>query len=206
MFYYEIITGVLTGPKNDDVVRICLESELQVGAVLKGCEIVGVSHQDEINKAAPISKIRLNPFPDVVNIAKEISFLKAMISTMLFQDKVIGDFESEALEYVILEAFAENHQKTSIDDIARHFHAHSDQRVKDMGTMLYPFTSSGQYGKWFDGAANVGALNEDLAEDMKQLANVKAIQQLFLLSLSVTPHGFPSYNAKHLFSKTEVAA
>ncbi|NBA95300.1 type IV secretion system protein TraC [Pseudomonas sp. R5(2019)] len=70
-----------------------------------------------------------------------------------------------------------------VDDIAEALIADEDTRVKDIGKQLYPFTTKGTYGKYFNGKNNVDFNNPFTILELSRLEGRKHLQQVVLLQL-----------------------
>ena len=71
-----------------------------------------------------------------------------------------------------------------VDDIAdKCLEEQCDQRLKDVGTQLYPFTSKGSYGKYFAFDNNVSFQNQFTVLELDELQGRKHLRQVVLLQL-----------------------
>ena len=108
-----------------------------------------------------ISKeVCLNPFSKIKNIHDDIDRLKMIVAKMASPSQVLDDFSICSIERKITDAFnrlGKNATITTVSDMCLH---DSDSRIQDIGLMLYPYTSKGQYGKLFDGACNIDSIDD----------------------------------------------
>jgi conjugal transfer ATP-binding protein TraC len=71
----------------------------------------------------------------------------------------------------------------TIDAIAQALGACDDPRLTDVGQQLYPFTTAGEYGRYFHGRNSI-AFDKDLVVlELEELKGRKHLQQVILLQL-----------------------
>ena len=71
----------------------------------------------------------------------------------------------------------------TVDDIAKALCAETDQRLTDVGEQLFPFTTQGEYGRFFNGQNNVRFTNDFTVLELEELKGRKHLQQVVLLQL-----------------------
>jgi conjugal transfer ATP-binding protein TraC len=71
----------------------------------------------------------------------------------------------------------------SVDDIAALLCTESDQRLKDVGEQLFPFTIRGEYGRYFNGHNNAKFVSDFTVLELEELKGRKHLQQVVLLQL-----------------------
>lgn len=138
------------------------------------------------------SEICLNPFDICDNYEEEDhGVLLGILQTMISPSSKLSDYQLTKLSEVLNEAWYEKGKSTTIDDIAQKLlnfktDESDDQmgyRVRDLGHQLYPFTSSGPYGKYFVGRNNVQMDNQFVVLELEELKGKPALQQVVLLQL-----------------------
>ncbi len=125
--------------------------------------------------------ICLNPFSsiDVNNpeaIEDTLAMLKSVIQMMSAPINGVDDKGAALLEQATNEAFKKHLNKTTITDIAEYLLALDDTLANDLGQMLYPYTSNGVYGKYFNGDANVNLDNHLVVVELEELKEKKELQ------------------------------
>nr|UVX22886.1 IncF plasmid conjugative transfer pilus assembly protein TraC [Proteus terrae subsp. cibarius] len=70
-----------------------------------------------------------------------------------------------------------------VDDVAEALKNHEDRRVQDVGEQLYPFTTQGEYGRFFNGHNNTRFKNRFTVLELEELKGRKHLQQVVLLQL-----------------------
>ncbi|MDD1011107.1 ATP-binding protein, partial [Pseudomonas shahriarae] len=70
-----------------------------------------------------------------------------------------------------------------VDDVEQSLLADKDSRIQDIGKQLFPFTSKGMYGKYFNGRNNVDFKNPFTVLELEELKGRKHLQQVVLLQL-----------------------
>jgi len=71
----------------------------------------------------------------------------------------------------------------TVDDIAKALCAEQDQRLTDVGEQLFPFTTQGEYGRFFNGQNNIRFTNDFTVLELEELKGRKHLQQVVLLQL-----------------------
>lgn len=129
------------------------------------------------------SKICLNPFTHIKNINEDMAITKAVIAKMAAPEYGLDDFRMAALESKVKAAFEDKGNNASITMVAEHCLNDPDQRIKDIGRQLYPFTRQGSYGHWFDGVNNIDLSNDFVVMELQDLASMPVLQQVVLIQL-----------------------
>lgn len=129
------------------------------------------------------SKICLNPFPLVQEFSEEEDMLVGLICAMAAPTQKLSDFQTAELKKCLGPLWAEKGKATTIDDLAERLSRSSDQRVLDIAAQLYPFTSKGEYGRFFAGENNVTFQADFSVLELEELKGRKHLQQVVLLQL-----------------------
>jgi len=131
------------------------------------------------------SKLCLNPFTTVKpSEAKEfIGFMTPFIGSMIY-----GSRESESIEMAFIEQAVKavwdlKSNDGSITDVANWLLVHPDPRAKDLGTILYPYTTQGQYGAYFNGKANIDFDNPLVVFELEEINADKRLQSILFMLL-----------------------
>ena len=69
------------------------------------------------------------------------------------------------------------------DLLADSLNASPDQRIRDLGTQLFPFTSGGEYGRFFAGGNSMAFSGRLTVLELEELKGRKHLQQVVLLQL-----------------------
>lgn len=126
----------------------------------------------------------LNPFELVHNYEEEEDAMVGLVRAMASERGNLIEWQVSSLKQVMSEIWNDKGQAMKVDDIAdRCLEEHQDQRLKDIGTQLYPFTSRGSYGKYFDGDNNVSFQNQFTVLELDELQGRKHLRQVVLLQL-----------------------
>ena len=127
--------------------------------------------------------ICLNPFSIVKNWEDEADILSSLFSAMAAPTQPLTDFQGAQLKRVLKETWDRSGTETTVNHIAAALIAESDQRVIDVGLQLHPFTSEGEYGRFFNGPNTMGFENEFTVLELEELKGRKHLQQVVLLQL-----------------------
>jgi conjugal transfer ATP-binding protein TraC len=129
------------------------------------------------------SNICLNPFSFINNFDEDCESLVGTIVAMVQENDGLTDPQLANLRIVLGEVWGEKGKSSQIDDVANKLRNSNDQRMKDMGNQLYPFTSKGNYGKWFIGDATVSFKNNFTCLELEELKAKPPLQRVVLLML-----------------------
>ncbi|BFM18815.1 hypothetical protein R50073_49980 (plasmid) [Maricurvus nonylphenolicus] len=149
------------------------------------------------------SQACLNPFPLVVSLdgtaetrAPDADYnpddddddgeedaLVGLLEAMAAPNEKLSDFQIAALKKTLNEVWKEKFRETTVDDIADALLEHEDERVRDVGSQLYAFTSKGSYGRFMNGVNNVQFNSQFTVLELEELKSRKHLQQVVLLQL-----------------------
>ena len=121
----------------------------------------------------PDSTLSLNPFSIIVDYKEQADLLIAVLIAMISPKGEVNEYQVAQLRKAVNalwhEAVAEHGEaagaRLNVDRLARTLREYRDddgqldRRVNDMGVQLFPFTSEGEYGKWFNRPATVSFTN-----------------------------------------------
>ncbi|MBD9362315.1 type IV secretion system protein TraC [Methylomonas fluvii] len=171
-----------------------LTNEIIVSYLTEGAQIwaidVGRSYENlcevlegDFVKFTHGSGICMNPFEIVQNFEEEADMLAGLVSQMAAPTEKLTDFQTAGLKRILKQLWTEKAQSMSVDDIARQLCAETDQRLKDVGEQLFPFTTKGEYGRYFNGRNNAKFANDFTVLELEELKGRKHLQQVVLLQL-----------------------
>lgn len=95
----------------------------------------------------------------------------------------LNDRQRAALKEHTAQVYREKGNDMLVDDVAAALVKDPDTRVVDIGKQLFPFTSGGTYGKYFNGKNNVDFNNPFTILELARLEGRKHLQQVILLQL-----------------------
>jgi conjugal transfer ATP-binding protein TraC len=151
----------------------------------------------------PHSKISLNPFSLVEDLNEDMELLKPMLGQMISPSAPLSDYEFSQIDINVRQLWAEFGRATTVTMLAERlkkacyqggsreaFGVESevpseqcDPRIRDLGVQLFPFTSEGAYGRFFEGEANVDLRSNFVVLELEALTAVKDLQAVVLLML-----------------------
>lgn len=129
------------------------------------------------------SRVCLNPFTNVRDIDDEMDLLKATLIKMAAPESGFDDFRSAVLEEAIKSVWSHYGNAMSVSEVAEWCLSQTDDRVRDIGRQLYPFTRLGSYGAWFDGENNLRFDRDFVVLELEELKARRTMQQVVLLQL-----------------------
>ena len=131
------------------------------------------------------SNICLNPFPLIKIYDEEADMLCGLIMAMAFPTEKPSDYQTGKMKEVMKTLWDELGVEMTIDSIADKCKIDQDpqRRLRDIGEQLFPFTSRGEYGKFFVGVNNVKFDNKFTVLELEELKGREHLQQVVLLQL-----------------------
>ncbi|MBS4050663.1 MAG: type IV secretion system protein TraC [Methylomonas sp.] len=171
-----------------------LTNEIIVSYLTEGAQIwaidVGRSYENlcevlegDFVKFTHGSGICMNPFEIVQNFEEEADMLAGLVSQMAAPTEKLTDFQTAGLKRILKQLWTEKAQFMSVDDIAKQLCSETDQRLKDVGEQLFPFTTRGEYGRYFNGQNNAKFASDFTVLELEELKGRKHLQQVVLLQL-----------------------
>ena len=131
----------------------------------------------------------LNCFELCKDYDEENNSLKAIVQTMIAPNSTLTDQQTSVLDRVIDEQWAIHEHRLTIDIIEQALRdkaqkeLNGDQRVIDMATQLYAFTSKGAHGKYFNGKNNITFNSNFTVLELEELSGRPALRKVVLLQL-----------------------
>lgn len=113
----------------------------------------------------------------------EEDLIIGLLTVMAAPQEGLSDFQTARLKKHVAHLVKEHGKATTIDMVAASCLTDEDQRVTDIGHQLYPFTSAGQYGKYFVGKNNIDFKNPFTVLELSRLESSEHLKQVVLLQL-----------------------
>lgn len=129
------------------------------------------------------SKLCLNPFTQIEDIDDETDLLKTLIARMAAPASGLDDYVYARIEEAIRAVWQRLGPIMTITDVWDYLLQQTDQRLRDLGNMLYSWTRHGSYGSWFDGPNNLQFTRPLVVLELEELKARKNLQQVVLLQL-----------------------
>lgn len=132
--------------------------------------------------------ICLNPFDVIKNFKEEINMLVGLLTAMAAPNEKLSDLQLAIMRRTLNELWDKHGHDLTIDLVAKQLIetglAEQDSRIADIGNQLYPFTSTGEFGQWFNGRNNLDvAGNSFVVLELEQLKAKPELQRVVLLQL-----------------------
>ncbi|UJJ60574.1 type IV secretion system protein TraC [Rhodanobacter denitrificans] len=131
----------------------------------------------------PDSDICINPFSIVKIFEDEVEILLGILQIMAAPKGGFDEYQSPGVQRVLTEQWAIHQHGLMIDHLEEALLAEPDTRLQDVGHQLFPFTSKGQYGRYFNGPSNVNLDNRLVVLELQQLTGRQHLQRVVLLQL-----------------------
>ncbi len=129
------------------------------------------------------SSICLNPFTHITDWADGIAMLKPLMLQMAFPSGQYTQAHVSILEQALNAVWHKHGTEGSITRVAEHLERSDDSRARDIATHLYPYTSAGMHGRWFEGPANIRFDNPLMVLELSGLNNKPDLQAVVLMLL-----------------------
>lgn len=146
----------------------------------KTCELVG----GQLIDFAPNAQICINPFSDLESLTEDdLKMLKPLITNMALKKRDATDIEDSFIEEAITSVWNDYGSNTTITLIANWLESQSEDLVaKELGRMLYPYTSQGMYGRLWNGKNTINFDNPYVLLELDNLESTKDLQTVVLLA------------------------
>ena len=130
---------------------------------------------------SPHHSLCLNPFTTIPTDNQEVAndalaMLKSVLILMAAPNHGVDDKGAALLEQAMLETWEKYQNASTISQIADWLTNHADPKAKDLGQMLYPYTISGTYGRYFNGPSTVNLNNPLIVIELEELKERKDLQ------------------------------
>lgn len=144
---------------------------------------------------APEKTLVINPFELVKDIKEDMGFLIPILTEMASPNEGLSDFAQSVLQthvIHILKKAQEEKRLACVTDLTESLstgfvdpekHSKPDQRVLDLAVQLAPFSRTGAYGRYFDGASTVNFHKDFIVLELEGLKGRKTLQSVVLLCL-----------------------
>ncbi len=129
------------------------------------------------------STICLNPFELIEDYEDEEDAVVSLVSMMASEEDALDEWQTAKLKQLMSELWREKGKDMTVDDIAERCLNGGDQRIQDVGTQLYPFTSHGSYGKYVSGHSTICFQNSFTVLELGDLQGRSHLRQVILMQL-----------------------
>lgn len=129
------------------------------------------------------NQICLNPFELIQHWEEESDMVAGLVAAMAAPTEKLSDYQTAGLKRVLKTAWETQGKTTDIDYIADKLCQETDDRLIDIGKQLFPFTSNGEYGRFFNGPNNIRFTHDFTCLELEELKGRKHLQQVVLLQL-----------------------
>jgi len=141
----------------------------------------------------PDSGLCINPFSLVSDLDQDMEMLKPVIAQMLSPNEALPQYELSQLDIAIRQVWYEAQaqgRRPTLTELAEYLktackdeEGKCDPRVRNLGIQLFPYTQDGNYGRWFDGEANIRFDADLVVLELEELKAKKDLQSVILLLL-----------------------
>jgi conjugal transfer ATP-binding protein TraC len=152
------------------------------------CQNMGGTHI-EFDIRNPIS---LNPFPELSSKLEDIeetedalASIATILSTMAAPIQGTSDLQNALLQKAMRNCWNEKKQDMEVTDIADWLLAQKDESSQELGSMLFPFTKDGVYGKFFTGKPQLSLHNKLVVLETDYLRNTPGLLAVVVQMIAV---------------------
>jgi conjugal transfer ATP-binding protein TraC len=151
----------------------------------KACRHFGGSFI-EFTERAPVS---INPFATVEDIDEDMELLQPLLAQMVSSREPLTGFQYSAIGAAIKTVWSAKGAAMTVTDVhdllaTGHLDEEShdeDRRLKDLATMLHPYTREGVYGKYFEGSSTIDFGADLIVLELEELKAKRDLQTVVLL-------------------------
>lgn len=130
------------------------------------------------------SGININPFSYIRYMDDdEMALLKQVVAQAIESGATVNDLGMSWIEQAIRKVWDAKGNAATFSDIAGSLRGSEDQRVRDMGDALFPYTRDGAYGRYFEGESSLDFNNDLIVLELEELKSKKELQGVVLLIL-----------------------
>lgn len=174
VFMQELLTSMLGMGARVFVLDVGRSFEKTV-KLLKGTYIEFSTH----------SPICINPFSSIPSQDSEaasdaLAMLKPILSLMAAPKEGTKDIEDAYLEQALQEAWKDKQNAATITDVSHSLLRHYDPIAKSLGERLRSYTAEGNYGRFFNGAANIDLADQLVVVELEELKERKDLQSVIV--------------------------
>lgn len=148
----------------------------------KICDVVGGTFTEFGKK----SQISLNPFTlvDERDPDEDLAMIADLLHTMAADnERPLTNLQTSQLKTATKVIFNRHGTLSTIDHISDYLREDSDHSIVQLGRQLEQWTSTGIYGKWFEGPNNASFKDVMNVIELEELKGQKALQRAVLLAL-----------------------
>jgi conjugal transfer ATP-binding protein TraC len=137
--------------------------------------------------------LSLNPFTLVDDIDEDMELLQPLLAQMVSPREPLEGFQYSTLGAAIKKVWRAKGRSMTVSDIHDLLAtgtldpdtdaptSEGDRRLKDLATMLHPYTREGTYGKYFESEATIDFSSDFIVLELEELKAKKDLQTVVLL-------------------------
>jgi conjugal transfer ATP-binding protein TraC len=147
----------------------------------KTCSLLGGQFIEfEAQKPICLNPFSTIPIDDDEYAQDAMSMLKKVLGLMASPSNCLDDKGAALLEKAMFETWKVYKNNTNISLIANWLLNNDDQKAKDLGQMLYPYTKNGVYGRFFESFSNVDLTSPLVVIEFEELKERKDLQAVIV--------------------------
>ncbi|WP_257968573.1 TraC family protein [Vibrio parahaemolyticus] len=169
-------------------------NELIMGHLYAGAQVWVINADNSFNRLSDTLKgtvyqctndapYSFNPFKNISDWHSQSDGAITIVQAMVSKESALDDYQQASLWQIMNQIWEEKGNDMTVDDIADRCSGGSDQRIRDMGHLLFPFTSKGNYGSYVSGSNSVSLQNRFTVLECGELYSDKHLRQVVLLQM-----------------------
>ncbi len=129
------------------------------------------------------STLSVNPFGLIHTWEEEADMVATLVTAMAAPTQPLLDIQLAGLKRTLKLVWDALGHDMTIDAIVAELAQSPDERLRDVGQQLYPFSAAGEYGRFFSGHNNIEFTSPFVVLELEELKGRKHLQQVVLLIL-----------------------
>lgn len=112
-----------------------------------------------------------------------INLISLLVEQMCYPKGGISPFEQKIIEEAVIAIWNLHKTEATISHLKEYFKTHTDNRAKDLSTMVSSFAKGGKYDSYFEGTCNLQIDNPFMVFELAELKNKKDLQGIVMMIL-----------------------
>lgn len=127
--------------------------------------------------------ISINPFCTVADWDDDADLLASILAVMAAPRDGLNDWQLQALKAAMRDTWEQYGREMTVDAIIERLRSARDPREHDLATMLYSFSSRGEYGRYFSGRNDLDLSLPYIVLELEGLTGRPHLQRVVMLLL-----------------------
>ncbi|TXI08275.1 MAG: type IV secretion system protein TraC [Rhizobium sp.] len=133
------------------------------------------------------SDVCINPFQQIKDFKEEADILLGILLTMAYPNPPLNtptyNFQIGGMREILSRVWNEKGINSTVDDVIQALAQEEDLRLRDLATQMFPFSSKGEYGRFFNGPNNMRMDAQMVVIELEDLKHRKHLQRVVLFQM-----------------------